>query len=147
MKCKPSLPPTYLFISILIMVVLHFLFPVFKIILLPWSLLGILPLLFGLLINLIADRAFKRHSTTVKPFEKSTALITGGVFRLSRNPMYLGFVLILLGVAIFLGSLTPYIVVLGFVILMDVVFIRTEEQMLQSTFGEDWMQYKNKVRR
>jgi len=61
--------------------------------------------------------------------------------------MYLGFVLILLGVAIFLGSLTPYIVVLGFVILMDVVFIRTEEQMLQSTFGEDWMQYKNKVRR
>jgi protein-S-isoprenylcysteine O-methyltransferase Ste14 len=133
--------------SILIMVALHFLFPVFKIILLPWNFLGILPLLFGLLVNFIVDRAFKKHRTTVKPFEKSTALITSGVFRFSRNPMYLGFVLILMGIATLMGSLTPYIVVLGFAILMDIIFIRAEEQMLQSTFGEDWMEYKKKVRR
>lgn len=47
--------------------------------------------------------------TTVKPFQESTALITDGVFRLSRNPMYLGFVLVLTGIATLLGSLTPWL--------------------------------------
>ena len=49
----------------------------------------------GLTPNLLADRAFKKRDPTVKPFEESTALLTTGVFRVSRNPMYLGFGLIL----------------------------------------------------
>ncbi len=47
------------------------------------------------------------EGTTVKPFEESQALVTGGVFRISRNPMYLGMTLILLGVTLILGSVTP----------------------------------------
>jgi protein-S-isoprenylcysteine O-methyltransferase Ste14 len=129
-----------------IMVVLHFLFPVSKIIPFPWSLLGVIPLSFGLVINLIADRAFKKHATTVKPFEESTALITAGVFRFSRNPMYLGFVLILLGIATLMGSLTPYLVIPPFAVLMNVLFIRVEERMLEATFGESWLEYSSRVR-
>ena len=147
MKRIPLLPPTYLLISVLIMAILHFFLPAVKIIPFPWNMLGQIPFISGFIMNLIADKAFKDHKTTVKPFAESTTLITNGAYRISRNPMYLGFVLILLGVAIFLGSLTPYIVVLGFVTLMDIVFIRTEEQMLQKTFSGDWMEYKKKVRR
>ena len=146
-KRKRILPPTYLFVSILVMVTLHFLFPISKIIPFPWNLLGAILIALGLAANLIADRAFKKHKTTVKPFEVSTVLITYGIFRITRNPMYLGFVLILIGISIFMGSLTPYVVIPVFAVLMDVVFIRGEQKMLEETFGESWLDYKQKVGR
>jgi len=61
--------------------------------------------------------------------------------------MYLGMVLILSGLAIFMGSLTPFIVIVIFAVLMEVVFIRTEEQMLAQQFGEVWNVYTDKVRK
>jgi len=129
------------------MAALHFLLPLKRIILFPFNLLGAIPLALGIAFNLIADRAFKKNKTTVKPFEKSTVLITGGVFGISRHPMYLGFVLILTGVAILMGSLTPYLVIVAFVILMHAIFVRAEEEMLEETFGDAWLKYKKRVRR
>jgi protein-S-isoprenylcysteine O-methyltransferase Ste14 len=61
--------------------------------------------------------------------------------------MYLGFELILIGVALFLGSLTPVILPILFPILMESRFIRPEEQMLAQQFGETWSEYKRQVRR
>lgn len=144
---KRLLPPTHLFVSIVMMAALHFLLPLKKIILFPFNLLGAIPLALGIAFNLIADRAFKKNKTTVKPFEKSTVLITGGVFGISRHPMYLGFVLILTGIAILMGSLMPYLVIFAFAILMDAIFVRAEEEMLEETFGETWLKYKRRVRR
>jgi len=144
---KAVLPPTYLFLAIGVMVALHFLLPGRHVIGFPWNLLGIVPLGVGIALNLVADRAFKAHATTVKPFEDSTVLITGGVFRISRHPMYLGFVLILIGIAVLMGSLTPYAVIVVFAMLMEVVFIRVEERMLEEKFGDTWLAYKAKVRR
>jgi len=147
MKGKRVLPPTYLFLSIVVMVAFHFLFPLAKVITLPWNVLGVIPLASGIVIDLVADKAFKKRGTTVKPFEESTALITSGVFRVSRHPMYLGFVLILTGAAVFMGSLMPYAVIIVFAVVMDVVLIRVEEQMLEEKFGEVWLEYKGKARR
>jgi protein-S-isoprenylcysteine O-methyltransferase Ste14 len=129
------------------MTALHFLFPVKNVVVFPLNFLGAIPLSIGIVFNLIADSALKKHKTTVKPFEKSTVLITDGIFRISRHPMYLGFVLILTGIAIFMGSLTPYLVIVAFAVLMDAVFIRTEETMLEETFDEAWLDYKRRVRR
>ncbi len=147
MNTRKIIPPVYLLLSIAVMVILHFLFPGVTVLGFPWQLLGVIPLALGIGINLVADRSFKQHSTPVKPLEKSTALVTHGVFRVSRNPMYLGIVLILLGIAIFLGSLTPYLVVFLFAIFLDIVFIRFEETKLEETFGEAWVEYKKSVRR
>lgn len=147
MKSLKVLPPTYLLISILAMVALHFLFPVATLIPLPWNLLGLIPLALGLALNFSADKAFQRAKTIVKPFEESTVLITDGVFRLSRNPMYLGFAFVLVGVALILGSLMPWLIIPLFVSLMDVVFIRVEERMLAARFGQVWLEYKTRVRR
>jgi protein-S-isoprenylcysteine O-methyltransferase Ste14 len=61
--------------------------------------------------------------------------------------MYLGFVLILLGVAVLLGSISPYPVILVFAILLDIGFIRTEESMLEAQFPVAWKEYKSQVRR
>jgi protein-S-isoprenylcysteine O-methyltransferase Ste14 len=141
------LPPTYLFVSMATMVLLHFLIPVFKIARYPWNFLGIIPLVTGVFLNLRADAAFKKEQTTVKPFESSTALVTTGVFRISRHPMYLGMVLILLGIAILMGSLTPLFVITIFGTLIELVFVRTEERMLEEQFGPTWVAYKKKVRK
>jgi protein-S-isoprenylcysteine O-methyltransferase Ste14 len=147
MRGTPVLPPTYLLASLLVMVALHFLLPAAYIILMPWNILGIVPLACGLVINAIADSAFHRVKTTVKPFEGPTTLITSGVYRISRHPMYLGFVLILIGVAAILGSLTPWGVIPIFAVLMDRVFIVVEERTLEEKFGRAWSEYKQEVRR
>jgi protein-S-isoprenylcysteine O-methyltransferase Ste14 len=144
---KSAPPPAYLLLAMVVMAILHSLLPVRQVVLFPWRLAGMMPLLLGLIVNLAADSLFKQHGTTVKPFQKPTFLVTGGVYRVSRNPMYLGFVLILLGLAILMGSLTPLFVVPLFAVVMEVVFIRTEEHVMEATFGKSWLAYKAKVRR
>ena len=61
--------------------------------------------------------------------------------------MYLGMVLILFGIGVLMGSLTPLIVIVLFFVLMEFAFIRTEEEMLEQRFGIEWTTYKNKVRK
>jgi len=140
-------PPAYLLFAIVAMAILRILLPLRRVLASPWRFAGIVPLFLGLTLNLAADRLLKQHQTTVKPFEKPTSLVTTGVYQVSRNPMYLGFVLILLGIAVLMGSLSPFLIVLPFAVLIEVVFIRTEERMMNVTFGENWLVYKARVRR
>jgi len=146
-EMQKPLPPTYLLLALVLMAVLHFLVPVHRYWALPLSLVGVVPLVFGVALNLIADSAFKRHNTTVKPFERSSALVTAFPFSIRRNPMYLGLTLMLLGVALFLGSVSALVPVLLFPYLMNRVFIREEERMLAATFGTVWEEYRSAVRR
>ncbi|MGD0708559.1 MAG: isoprenylcysteine carboxylmethyltransferase family protein [Anaerolineaceae bacterium] len=147
MKAKKIMPTTYLLAAILLMLALHFLLPVANIIPPLWNLLGILPVVVGVVINLAADGAFRKAGTTVKPFEDSSALVTNGVYQFTRNPMYLGFVFILIGLAVLLGSLTPYLVSIAFAVLVDRMFIAVEERMLAEKFSLDWKIYKLSTRR
>jgi protein-S-isoprenylcysteine O-methyltransferase Ste14 len=137
----------YLFASLATIIVLHLFLPGAKIISAPWNLLGVLLVAVGIVLNLMADKSFKERETSVKPLEESARLVTTGVFRLSRHPMYLGFVLILLGAAVLSGSMTPFLVVLVFLVFMDTVFIRFEEKKLAQTFGDAWLDYTHLVRR
>jgi protein-S-isoprenylcysteine O-methyltransferase Ste14 len=98
-------------------------------------------------LNLLADRAFERHGTTVKPFEESSSLVTDGVFRITRNPMYLGMTLILLRIAMFLGSAAPFAIVVLLAVLLDRVFIVPEQRNLLDTFGTSFREYQGRVRR
>jgi protein-S-isoprenylcysteine O-methyltransferase Ste14 len=147
MQLRKPLPPTYFYVAIVLIIVLHVLVPGPQVFSSPWRYLGVIPLILGSAFSVLADQAFKRFGTTVKPFEESTCLVTDGVFRLSRNPMYLGFVLLLAGLVMLLGSTTPWIVVVIFPFLMELHFIRAEETMLEARFGDAWLQYKQRVRK
>ena len=129
MEAKKVMPTMVLLGAILVMVVVHLLVPGGMIIPRLWNLLGLIPLGLGVWINLAADGAFHKANTTVKPFEESSALVTSGAFRITRNPMYLGFVLILIGIAVLMRSLTPYFVIIAFAILIDRIYITVEERM------------------
>jgi protein-S-isoprenylcysteine O-methyltransferase Ste14 len=141
------MPPTVLLVAVLLMLGLHFLLPVTQIVPGIWRLQGLLPLCLGLAISFASEKQFHQAGTTVHPFKESSRLVTDGLYRFSRNPMYLGMALILVGVALLLGSLTPFGVVAIFVGWIQFQFIRREEQMLYTQFGQDWLEYRARVRR
>jgi protein-S-isoprenylcysteine O-methyltransferase Ste14 len=144
---KRVLPPTYFLVALVATLGLHWLLPVRQLIGFPVNLAGAVPILAGIVLNLLADRLFKVHDTTVKPFRESSALVTSGVFRRTRNPMYLGLVLILLGCGWIAGSATALVPGIVFGVLMDRRFIRTEESMLAAKHPEAWREYRSHVRR
>jgi protein-S-isoprenylcysteine O-methyltransferase Ste14 len=144
---RKLMPTTYLLIALLMMLILRFSQPLNQIISPPWNLLGIVPLLFGIGINLLADKALRDAHTTVKPFQESNVLVTVGVYGFCRHPMYFGFVMLLIGIAILLGALTPWVIVVIYFALLEIIFIQVEERMLSEKFGLDWTDYKRKVRR
>jgi protein-S-isoprenylcysteine O-methyltransferase Ste14 len=147
MKKKRILPPTFFMIAIVLIVITHLILPLLKFIYFPWNLLGLPFMALGGILNLLADKDFKRFNTTVKPFEYSTKLVTNGIFSLSRNPMYVGMVIFLLGESILFGSLFSFLITIIFMFLMYYIFIKVEENMLLEIFGSEYSEYKNKVRR
>jgi protein-S-isoprenylcysteine O-methyltransferase Ste14 len=144
---RRPLPPTYFLGSICLILALSFLFPIAQVLHWPWRLSGVIAIAVGAWLNLAADSAFKAHDTTVKPFERSRTLATDGVFRFTRNPMYLGMVLILTGVTLLLGTLSPFLVCAVFAALLHFRFVLVEERMLAETFGPQWKAYRDRTRR
>lgn len=92
---------------------------------------------------------FRRAKTTINPMKAGNAssLVTGGVYRFTRNPMYLGMVLVLLGWAVFLSSPVTLLFVPLFVLYIHRFQIFPEERVLTDLFGSEYAEYKNKVRR
>ncbi|NCO88299.1 hypothetical protein AUK04_04170 [Candidatus Roizmanbacteria bacterium CG2_30_33_16] len=146
-KDKKILPPIYFFICLIATVMLYIFFPITKIVYYPLNLLGIVFVIFGIVINIWADNAFKTNKTTVKPFEKPSVLITSKSFSFSRHPMYLGFVSVLLGLSILLGTLSPFLTPVLMFIILETKFIPHEEETLEEIFGQKYKDYKNKIRR
>lgn len=103
----------------------------------------------GLVIPLAGVLSFKRHGTTPDPRvpEQSSALVTSGIYRCSRNPMYLGFVLLLLTQAVFLNSLWLLFLIALFVAYLQRFQILPEERAMQQLFGDSYRLYCQKVRR
>jgi len=90
---------------------------------------------------------FRRNDTAICPTAAATRLITSDIYRLTRNPMYLGIVLMLLGVAIATGSLPCHVATLAFFLVIDFVFCPFEEARLDELFGADYVRYRRAVRR
>ena len=113
----------------------------------PYIYLGIIFIFFGGLINIWTDNLFKGRKTTVKPFDPPAFLEVRGPFRISRHPMYLGMCAILLGTAILLGSIVTFFSPFVFIVLMEILFIPMEEKSLENEFGQEYLNYKKRVRR
>ncbi|MEM7171093.1 MAG: isoprenylcysteine carboxylmethyltransferase family protein [Pseudomonadota bacterium] len=103
----------------------------------------------GLVFDLTALRSFLKQKTTVDPRkpDHSSALVTNGVYRISRNPMYLGLLLLLTAWTIYLGTPLGAFVLIAFVIYLTEFQIRPEEKILREKFGADFGAYCEAVRR
>jgi protein-S-isoprenylcysteine O-methyltransferase Ste14 len=115
----------------------------------PWNRLGFVLMAVALFIDGWSLALFFWHRTTPHPLkpENASALVTGGMYQVTRNPMYLGLLLLLSGLAVYMGSLTPIVMLPMFVLVMNNQQIRHEERVLEEKFGEEYRIYKERVRR
>jgi protein-S-isoprenylcysteine O-methyltransferase Ste14 len=141
------LPPILFLACVASMALLHLAAPVRAVVPEPYRWLGLPVLLAGLGVAQWHARLFRRRGTNIKTFDAPDRLVTEGLFRRTRNPMYLGFALALLGGAILLTSLSPCAVVVAFVLIVDRWYIAFEEAAMTRTFGDDYRRYQRRVRR
>lgn len=146
-RMKKILPPTLFMICIGLMIVLHFIIPTLQLLGFPYNLAGLGIICFGIWLSREGSNQFERAKTTVMTFDIPNVLVTDGLFRYSRNPMYLGFAIASVGIWLLLGSLTPAFIAITFIILLDRYYIRYEELIMQQTFGTQYLNYIKQVRR
>ncbi len=141
------MPPVYFVLAIAVMVLLDHWAPGPRLIepaYAPagWALFGL-----ALCIVVLVRLQFLRHDTTIKPYESSKALVTTGVFAISRNPIYTAALAGLVGIAVVLGTASPVLVLPVFYSVIRWRFVAAEEKMLEEAFGDDYRNYKSRVRR
>lgn len=139
-------PPHYLMLAIIAMIVLNQL-PAEPLLRRPLTWVGVLLLIFGILCTVQAALAFRKARTNLVPFTESTALVTHGLFAYTRNPMYLGMLILLAGIAVLLNERWPWLVLPAFAAVIQFRFIHFEEQLMEQTFGDEYLAYKSRVRR
>jgi protein-S-isoprenylcysteine O-methyltransferase Ste14 len=142
-----DIPPLWFALAIALMVAVHGLVPIAQLVSWPLRAAGAVPILAGIGLAIWAERRFKRAGTAVRPFEPSSALVENGPFRFTRNPMYIGLLLVLAGVFVLLGTLGPLLVPPAFFWLLQARFVLREEAHMERHFGARYLDYRRRVRR
>jgi protein-S-isoprenylcysteine O-methyltransferase Ste14 len=148
-SAKVSFPPPLIFVGTLLLgLALDRL--------MPWSLEftwigryvgGGLLIAAGLLIGLSAMGLFRKVGTDVKPWKTTSTIVADGVYRFTRNPMYLGMAMLYSGFAFALSSLGAFFILPILILIIRTQVIAREERYLESKFGDEYRTYKARVRR
>jgi protein-S-isoprenylcysteine O-methyltransferase Ste14 len=134
-------------ILIALPILFHYLIPVKIVIAKPYSYLGAVLMLLGLALMAWASMLFRKAGTSFQLRGGGSVLVTSGPFRFSRNPMYLGMLIWLIGLAVLLGSLIVFLFPILFFLLANFLVIPLEEKDMERTLGERFIEYKRHVRR
>jgi len=110
---------------------------------------SIIFLVLGVLITFLSARTFRIKETTVNPLtpDKATSLVTDGMFKISRNPMYLGLTSVLIALSFYKGLIVGIIFVPLFMLYITIFQIIPEEEAMLKLFGDEYKIYSSKVRR
>jgi protein-S-isoprenylcysteine O-methyltransferase Ste14 len=141
------LPPFAVLVCAVLMVVFHVHWPVMELLPRPFNWIGLVPLAAGIAVAKWHAGLFRRIGTNINTFGEPGTLTREGLFRHTRNPMYLGMLLALLGLAWALGSLSPWVGPLAFFILASRWYVPAEESAMAAKFGAAYAQYRRDVRR
>jgi protein-S-isoprenylcysteine O-methyltransferase Ste14 len=140
------IPPVYVIICLALITLFYYLFPVLNIIPFPFNFIGIAITVSGVIIIGQAHELFKKHKTP-NTFEKSVHLIEEGIFNKTRNPMYIGMFLFLMGYAVCFRNLLSIIIPFVFLLIIRIIFIPFEEKKMEETFADKYIEYKSRVKR
>lgn len=144
---RKIIPPVYLLLSLILMVLLQSFFPVYQFVKPPDTYAGIIPFFFGISVAAFSASLFKKAHTGIEPFSEASTLVTHGFYRFSRNPMYMGMFLMLLGFAFLMGGVGALLPLPVFVLIIRNHFVLGEERFLEACFGQRYLEYKSQVRR
>ena len=144
---RKILPGVYLLMTLLVMWLANRYFPLNRYIDEPAAYSGIVLVFVGIVVDVVSAERFRQAETGLLPFNEATTLLTGGFYRYTRNPIYMGMFLMLLGVAILLGSVGALLPIPVFVLIIRNNFVLGEERFLEAAFGQHYLDYKSEVRR
>lgn len=147
---KLKIPPLlYMFMMAVVMWLLDQYLPIYNLIASPWNMLGLVFITLAIVVDGVLLLQFFHINTSINPLhpDRVNSLVVTGLYRWSRNPMYLGFLLVLFGWATVLASVSPFIVLPLFMIILTVQQIIPEEIILEQKFGQEYRDYKSAVRR
>lgn len=146
-KMKKVIPPVLFILCMLLIIGLNFLKPENRFLQPPVSYTGVILIIVGLVVTVRIRRLFDRMDTEIHTFKKPKQLVQNGLFKISRNPIYLGFTIALIGIWILTGNVIGLIGVLSFFLISNFWYIPYEERVMEQEFGEEYKLYKSKVRR
>ena len=146
-KKRKIIPPVYLLLTLILMLLLQLYFPVYQYSHPPIAYFGIILILFGITMAAISAGVFRLAGTGIEPFDEATTLVTSGFYRFTRNPMYMGMFLMLLGVAFLMGGIGALLPLPVFIMVIRNNFVLGEERFLEAAFGQHYLDYKSEVRR
>ncbi|NNF52135.1 MAG: isoprenylcysteine carboxylmethyltransferase family protein [Gammaproteobacteria bacterium] len=141
------IPAAWLLLAIVAMVLADKYFPIAEYSLPAAKIVGNILFALSVLTFVTSAWQFHKSETTVDPLGEATSLITGGPFRISRNPIYLAMVFLLCGLALRMGSATPWPVIAAFIWVIQTRQIAREEQQLAARFSDVYADYCRRVRR
>ena len=142
-----AFPPALYGGTLLVGLMLHFIFPAAF---LPRGIAfiaGLLTILCAALIAVAAFRTMNRAQTAINPALATTAIVSDSVFGLSRNPIYLSLTLLYIGIALVFNALWALLILIPLLIVVQNGIIKREEVYLERKFGEEYLSYKARVRR
>jgi protein-S-isoprenylcysteine O-methyltransferase Ste14 len=134
-------------ILIALPVLFHYLIPVMTVIPTPYSYLGVVVMILGMALLIWAAMLFRKAGTSFQLQGGGSVLVTSGAYQFSRNPMYLGMLIWVIGLAILLGSLIVFLFPILLFLLANFLIIPLEERDLQRIFEKRFIEYKRSVRR
>jgi len=142
-------PPVYMLMGAALIWAAHQYFPVYTLLLPPWNQIGLGVIGFALSMDLYALLLFFKAKTTPHPFRehKTCQLVITGIYRLTRNPMYVGLLLLLTGWTLYLGTISGFMVLPLFIWVINHEQIVHEEQIMLAKFGACYRDYQQRVRR
>jgi len=148
MSAKPPiLPPSIGMLAMLAVFVLHFVKPVTLLFPYPFNYIGLGFIALGAIINIMSERDLQRFGAPFDANGQSARVVDQGLYQFSRNPGYLGIIFIAAGITIWVGSLSPWLVVAALPVIMGRLYVCHEEQLLLNRFGDDYQKYCQKVPR
>ena len=140
-------PPRMVMLLLALATVVHVALPALRVERFSSPMLAICVAVAGFAIMMWAWWLFQKAETAICPTQFSSALVTSGIFRVTRHPMYLGMVMMMAGAALWFGTLPYYLAMVVFFLVINQVFIPFEEEKLVETFGKEYFSYRRKVRR
>lgn len=144
---KIFIPPVVLVLNIVLMLFLHLYTPLATIIPQPSNWIGLLPVALGMVVAKWHLDLFRRLTTEINTFGEPKVLTTAGLFAHTRNPIYLSMLVVLIGIAMVIGSLSSLLGPVTFFFIVQFWYIPVEEKVLLSKFGTQYQAYSNMVPR
>jgi protein-S-isoprenylcysteine O-methyltransferase Ste14 len=145
MKTFP-IPPVIVLVSLLTMLLIYFVLPGFTIIPYPYDLTGIIIAFWGFIIMGKSWELFQKYQLDLG-YNKPEKIITEGIYSRTRNPMYVGMFMLLLGFGVSFGNLFTTLEPLVFLLILNFYHIPKEEALMKETFGETYLRYCHSVKR